>query len=364
MLDYARVDSEYYNSEHTTEVWTYYDTPTTVPISKYKIHISILPDDLDKVQDQIHDILHLAIQRGLIYCYKNYNIQSVLKLFEEKIFRESSRPSAEREMHYPFVIYLNDVCSDQYLLDIAGLCEAIEKVLVGIKPGEISKRAACDLPLTPHIVFRQAYADGAGKKHKDYVPSYDTERNKLLIEQCKQSKPYQTLLQLLPMHALRAFYTSEMAHLMKTLEDFAILLRQQKELLQIKHGATNEKVRLFEKKILEVERQIFIAHAELMNSHERPDEYKSYAEAESVLMPRLLEIRTEAIGTMAFIPSDENVLTAHQSKGAKGSFMKKVGISANTQSYFNKADPLIEGLKQQELPIQQLVKKQGNKTKP
>lgn len=112
--------------------------------------------------------------------------------------KEETDPNALRQLNNPFVVYLNDdqANNPEYLSEVTQLCKEIENVLSQCKPGV--HRSISDLPLTPHIVFRQAILDGdvnPVKGRAEDVP-YKLALGKeagILREQGLKSVPYKRL---------------------------------------------------------------------------------------------------------------------------------------------------------------------------
>jgi hypothetical protein len=150
---------------------------------RYKLHISIHPDQFHAVAPLIHRRLNKAVQKNLITLYKVYDLVS------ERL-RTTHDNQALRQCHNPFVIYLNDAAEKNNLRGIAELCNDIEAILNQATPG--SYRTACDLPLTPHIVFRQAYLNADTTK-TNYIRAEDAAAHQLANEGA-HSTHYQWLL--------------------------------------------------------------------------------------------------------------------------------------------------------------------------
>ncbi|WP_454784030.1 hypothetical protein [Legionella sp. WA2024007413] len=171
---------------------------------RYKLHVSVDPKVFPEVEDQVHTILNRAIKKGSIITYKTYDVM--------RNHKEDLSPEALRQQNNPFVIYLNDeqATNPQYLSEITQVCKEIENVLYHSKAGE--HRATSDLPLTPHIIFRQAILDGDVNPVKGKVPYKPAQGNdaETLKEQGKGSITYQLLTENLhdfrPMEELVSSY--------------------------------------------------------------------------------------------------------------------------------------------------------------
>lgn len=160
---------------------------------RYKFHVSLDPKEFADVEDQVHTILNRAIKKGTIITYKTCDVMR-----HHRQHKEETDPNALRQLNNPFVVYLNDdqANNPEYLSEVTQLCKEIENVLTHCTPGV--HRSISDLPLTPHIVFRQAILDGdvnPVKGRAEDVP-YKLALGKeaeILREQGLKSVPYKRL---------------------------------------------------------------------------------------------------------------------------------------------------------------------------
>jgi hypothetical protein len=176
---------------------------------RYKLHVSIDPKVFPEVEDQIHDILRRGMKDGSIITYKTFD---VMRNRKEELSRDELR-----QQNNPFVIYLNDnqATNPDYLAGVTKVCKQIENVLSNTKPGK--HQAVSDLPLSPHIIFRQALLNGEVNPVRGKAPYKPAHGNdaETLRDQGKESVPYQVLTQNLrdykPVEELVSAFTAEEA---------------------------------------------------------------------------------------------------------------------------------------------------------
>ncbi len=176
-----------YIHEHVSNWFQYQDLDNQdQSIHIYKLHISIHPDEFKKIKNNVHALLHKAMQQQLISCYKIYDVERAPPNYYGLRLQL-------RQKHNPFVIYLYDDFNEDYLQKIAQLCKEIEHLLRKIRPGDIIHRAECDLtlPHAPHFIFRQAFLDNA------YVAAVNTKKMRRLKTEGKNSAHYKKLCALL-----------------------------------------------------------------------------------------------------------------------------------------------------------------------
>ncbi len=173
----------YYIPARESFGWNFYGHEyAPAPRGKYKFHICIQPNQLARVQDKLHDLLHNALDRNLISLYKIYKLPSAFESSKEHY----------RQLHSPFVVYLNDDYDYSYLEKITQLCQQIENLLSGVTPGDISCRATVDLPLTPHLIFRQSFLDADINKNR-YIGAFEEKYASQIFAEAIDSHPYQIL---------------------------------------------------------------------------------------------------------------------------------------------------------------------------
>jgi hypothetical protein len=132
--------------------------------SNYKLHISLPIAHYDTKKEIIHALLHNAITRGVISCYKEINLNSEqMKRNIIKYSRHKNSPeykSRVRQFNNPFTIYLSQNTDNHKLI---ALLFEIEKELFDTPEYNKAHCSLADIPLhssTPHIIFRQEELDG------------------------------------------------------------------------------------------------------------------------------------------------------------------------------------------------------------
>ncbi len=208
---------------------------------KYKLHICIHPDELEQVQDEVLQLLEDSMHR-LKILYKTYNIESVSSK------RSKLNDNHKRQMHSPIVIYLNNYPDENYMAEVAQLCEKIETVLAKIKSGTKKYRAECDLPLTPHIIFRQAYRNATALIKENYIEALDDKHALQLKKQGQNSIYYQKLSTspLLAIPHLKVKFMYEMETFVNQLENYRAKLLRKFDKSKNKRKKENDRLMLLE----------------------------------------------------------------------------------------------------------------------
>lgn len=173
--------------DNNTPIWQHYSVQGKKDSDDiHKLHISIDPDDFNLAEEKLYPLLDKALDSRLIFNYKVYNVHgNMIKNAGEKLIL--------RQRNNPFVIYLPDNPSENKVIKIVKLCIEIETLLINIKPGDEKKRAICDLPLTPHIIFRQAFLNGEYiSVNSDGTEAYTQKLERLKLE-AQRSNYYKLL---------------------------------------------------------------------------------------------------------------------------------------------------------------------------
>jgi hypothetical protein len=180
----------------TTDIaWHRYDRNESSPSEeRYKLHFSVDPSDFLRIGDQISCLLDNAIDHRLIDAFKVYRVSELSSNTGENAelinrLKLTYYRDYIRQLHAPFVVYLENHHSEDYLFRIAGLIYKVERILHNIQPGNPAHRAPPDLPIRPHTIFRQATLLSSN----NYIDAFNTRHGPTLISQALQSPHYQTL---------------------------------------------------------------------------------------------------------------------------------------------------------------------------
>lgn len=170
---YKSHPQSYYKKSIKEPHWYFYwDTSDQKDFGRYKLHISFDPyldaQLLKKIQDDLHNLLHQALDQYFDIRYKVLDIAYVLA--------NNQTPSKKmlRQMCNSFVIYLRNIGNDLYFHKIAELIFEIEKMLNNVRI--VEQKAECDLSLDSHVIFRQAYLD-SDTNQKNYIKAITKDPN-------------------------------------------------------------------------------------------------------------------------------------------------------------------------------------------
>lgn len=170
--------------------WYSYSRSTKQPYNRYKLHVCIPSDAFSKVQEEIHHILHMALKNHWIAQYKTLDVKLACQENPSTTDQETLRA-----IHNPFVIYLNDTYDRDNFYNIARMCFDIEDILLNVTPEKVSFHAPCDLPLTEHLIFRQAFLNADTTK-THYIKALDPKYMDQLAREGRESMHYKELFNL------------------------------------------------------------------------------------------------------------------------------------------------------------------------
>ncbi len=159
---------------------------------RYKLHISILPDNLDsdshdQVIQNIFKVIEKYCQNGLIYKFKLgcknafdaaiYDVKRRMKseMDAEKIkLLEKELSALLREHHNPVIIYLPEKLNHLILADF---CHEIELTLKKLKVDSSECKSIADLVVTDHVRFRR---ETINRKYVEIASASASQMNELV----------------------------------------------------------------------------------------------------------------------------------------------------------------------------------------
>lgn len=131
-------------------------------VKSYKLHLAIAIAAYSGIKKQVEDFLLELIRKGKLDTFKDITLTSeeLTKNLQEveaqaslnEVFQEQKR-AKERLYANPITLYLSDKVDAK---NLASLCISLESILsTQIMKKSDSLLSSADLPLTPHISFRQ-----------------------------------------------------------------------------------------------------------------------------------------------------------------------------------------------------------------
>jgi len=149
--------------------WEEYSDRGGLQRSLYKLHIKIAIRDQQQYCDEIKLLLDEAVEVGTLWGYKY--VSSTPEFMHQKL-NEATRIGTsqnqldlQRTYNNPYVLYISIYPNPE---KITALCQQIERVLKKTSSEKIAL-SAVDLPLYPHISFRQEQFNGRCERH---IPSH------------------------------------------------------------------------------------------------------------------------------------------------------------------------------------------------
>jgi len=219
---------------------------------------------------------------------------------------------------------------ENHLKQLAELFQKIEALLVNnkINPGNVDYLSKADFPLSPYVIFRQAYFNSADKSVENYIQAEDEEKIPQLIIECKNSVPYQVIR----MHMLIKNFSKQVDELVNVLENYEQKLIQIKNGLLLKYADNDIKVRIVSEKLNEIQRQIVVT--KINNAQLIDAEYKDYQVAKKELNKEIKSLTESMIKMTEFDDEDKNLLFAHRETDAtKLKIMGVFKVRPDTQNY-------------------------------
>jgi len=292
---------------------------------RYKLHICIHPDVFQQdLVKKLLDMLSEARAQNLI-SFKLFNVPKELK-------KGVTDRSGSRQLHSPFVIYLKNDLTDEEMNKIILLCKNIENVLSHIPPGDINNRALCDLPLTPHIIFRQAYL---GSGEMKYINAIDAAEEELITlkKQGKSSKYYQVLTNspTLDIEILKARFLYSGEQLINTLRNYHDELEEELERIKNKYGDKDTNFLIIAEQLARITEQMTSLRAIITNYVEA--QFKDSRSAE-LAFSKSIEFLTRGVSAgIQFSEDEQKTLFSRRDSGKRRMFMELLGSKTDTESH-------------------------------
>ncbi len=322
--------------------WCFYYDDNNAPRGRYKLHIcfdpNIAPDDLKKIQNELHNLLHAAIEIDLVPKYKTYNIEHVINSLHSSNITASE--GQIRQMSNSFVIYLLDNDDDKYLHDIAQLIYNIEKLLANVKTTGI--QAKCDLRIDTHVIFRQAYLDSDTTKstYVRAIPKDPTDPKALAVvatlkAEGECSHHYNQIIAELAkikfekqFEPLKIEFSRKAARLVQALTTCRSLLFLEYKRLFEKYSVHDEKVIIISEKLVELDQKI--EQFKKIIDSSITEEFKSHNDADTRLKEVATSLEQQALNSMKFSSENINTLFAHRGKAKQIS--EALYLTSDTQA--------------------------------